>query len=586
MKALGHFPYGISKLMDLSQLEQTVDPVIFERGLAYYKAGSVVDLHEDNTGQWDASVLGSEEYFTSVVLEGSEVVEAECDCPYDWGRVCKHMVAVLLAVRERIQINASKPKPKKKPRAKSLAQIVKAIKNDITVEDLLEFIQIHGKKDKDLKNAFVLHFAHLTSADLQAQYRSMVKGWIKSAKDRYGYIDYRKGGKMMKSVIDLVQKARDKAQSSDYREALAICQVVIAEIAPLLLHMDSSSGDAGGSINWAFEIMEEIVEQMEAPEAKEKLFRYCMEQIDDPDLIEWDYDAKFLVLAEKLVMDDQMVDQFLQGIDRRIQQEKKGDRYSDYKLAHLTTLKIGFLTTHKPELAQALREDNLKYPEIRKMEAQRAIEAEDFERAKQLVREGIALAEQKKHPGTVNSWQEVLLQVAELEGDVEEARRLAEYLFWNSHRNFEYYRRLKGLFPEGEWGEKVGDIIERLKGDGKPGTWTDVQNLGQVFVEEAYWDRLFNLLALNPHSLFLQNEFAAYLLDSHAQELAAIRAEAIRHFAAEKVGRPHYKKVVKLLQELGKMEGGLEARNALVAEFRTAYRHRPAMMEEIARKFK
>ena len=50
-----------------------------------------------------AEVSGSEEEPYLVDLDFSEDGELEdwfCDCPYDWGPVCKHTVAVLLPSRQ------------------------------------------------------------------------------------------------------------------------------------------------------------------------------------------------------------------------------------------------------------------------------------------------------------------------------------------------------------------------------------------------------------------------------------------------------------------------------------------------------
>ena len=50
-----------------------------------------------------AEVSGSEDepYLVDIDFDEDGEVEAwNCDCPYDWGPVCKHTVAALLAVRE------------------------------------------------------------------------------------------------------------------------------------------------------------------------------------------------------------------------------------------------------------------------------------------------------------------------------------------------------------------------------------------------------------------------------------------------------------------------------------------------------
>lgn len=66
-------------------------------------SGQVENVERDG-GHVTAEVSGSEEDPYLVELDFSEDGEVEdwsCDCPYDWGPVCKHTVAVLLAIRRK-----------------------------------------------------------------------------------------------------------------------------------------------------------------------------------------------------------------------------------------------------------------------------------------------------------------------------------------------------------------------------------------------------------------------------------------------------------------------------------------------------
>ncbi|MCA1704782.1 MAG: SWIM zinc finger family protein, partial [Actinobacteria bacterium] len=46
-----------------------------------------------------AQVAGSQfaPYDVRVVFDDAGIIEASCSCPYDWGGLCKHIVATLLA---------------------------------------------------------------------------------------------------------------------------------------------------------------------------------------------------------------------------------------------------------------------------------------------------------------------------------------------------------------------------------------------------------------------------------------------------------------------------------------------------------
>ena len=75
-------------------------PRILERGWNYYKDGAVQSLTTTPTG-YRATVSGTEDYEVEIELNGDEIAEMYCDCPYAAdGNYCKHMAAVLYAVEE------------------------------------------------------------------------------------------------------------------------------------------------------------------------------------------------------------------------------------------------------------------------------------------------------------------------------------------------------------------------------------------------------------------------------------------------------------------------------------------------------
>lgn len=86
--------------MNFSNYKSYILPAIIERGKDYYHDNAVKDLTELNRGQYIAIVEGTEDYEVDVTFDKKrEVTHFICTCPYD-GDVCKHIVAVLLAVED------------------------------------------------------------------------------------------------------------------------------------------------------------------------------------------------------------------------------------------------------------------------------------------------------------------------------------------------------------------------------------------------------------------------------------------------------------------------------------------------------
>lgn len=84
--------------MDYHNFEENIHLLVLERGKAYFDRGAVRELTEQASG-WAALVQGEKTY--RVLLHGREVLEEwVCDCPDVHGPVCKHVAAVLYAIRD------------------------------------------------------------------------------------------------------------------------------------------------------------------------------------------------------------------------------------------------------------------------------------------------------------------------------------------------------------------------------------------------------------------------------------------------------------------------------------------------------
>ena len=70
----------------------------FARGQSYYQDGAIVEPLRQGL-ELRAECEGSEyePYQISVTLAAKGIKDTSCTCPYDWGGICKHIVALLLA---------------------------------------------------------------------------------------------------------------------------------------------------------------------------------------------------------------------------------------------------------------------------------------------------------------------------------------------------------------------------------------------------------------------------------------------------------------------------------------------------------
>ena len=84
--------------MNFKDFEQELPGDILAKGKSYFGTGAVGELLKEG-GHWFATVEGSSLY--EVAIKGiRSIKEWDCNCPYDHGPICKHVVAVLYAVKD------------------------------------------------------------------------------------------------------------------------------------------------------------------------------------------------------------------------------------------------------------------------------------------------------------------------------------------------------------------------------------------------------------------------------------------------------------------------------------------------------
>ena len=130
--------------MNLKNFESEVENKIVGRGLDYYKSGDIGKLEKVGADEFSAVVFGTSKYTVYVKINGGAIVEHECDCPYDFGDVCKHQIAVFYAIRAG---NFSDTSDK-----------LNALLENLHESALRKFIENTLKKDRNFKREFLREF--------------------------------------------------------------------------------------------------------------------------------------------------------------------------------------------------------------------------------------------------------------------------------------------------------------------------------------------------------------------------------------------------------------------------------------------
>jgi hypothetical protein len=555
----------------LNEFEQLIDEKILKRGLSYFKGGAITDFSEISTGEYEAIVSGTEEYTVQFEVSNNTIVEHNCDCPYDMGAVCKHVVAVIFHLQQdELELNQPNFTIPKKKKTKAVSQQVKELLKEISHNELIDFVQENSKKDKKFRNYFLASFGHLSQNQSKEFYQKQIHSILQSAAGRDGWI----GWSDMKYVVNTTEPFLENAEkylvNSNYENVFFISTALLEEMTEAFQYGDDSNGDLGYFIESAMELLSNLTKEKIPTQLKQEIFEYCISAFKQKLFDGWDWHLGMLHIACELVEQERGVDIILSCLDT-INGEYERERAQSFKLNLLRKFK------DEKEVEKYINK-HISNSSIRTIEIEKAFKSKNFERVVNLSKDGIKCDEKDK-PGLVKVWYNWLLKVSQSEKDTSKIIKYSRFLFIdNFHPEQDYYKILKNNIEDEKWHPFLEEIIKEITPKQR---WTYTELIRKIYIKEEWWDRLFLILKQN---LSMENieQNEQYLSKDYSSELIELYSERIINYVEKYIGRNHYQTACRYLRRMKKL-GGKEKVNELIELFRKQYPQRRALMDELNR---
>ena len=417
----------------LNEFEQLIDEKILKRGLSYFKSGAITDFLEISNGEYEAIVFGTEEYTVQLKISNNTIVEHNCDCPYDMGPVCKHVVAVIFHLQQdELELNnPSLPKSKKK-KTKSVSQQVKELLQAISHKELIEFVQENSKKDKKFRNYFLASFGHLSQNQSKGFYQKQIHSILQAATGRDGWIDWSGMKYVVSTTEPFLENAEKYLANNNFKNVFFISTALLEEMTEAFQYGDDSNGDLGYFVESAMELLSKLAKE-KLPEAlKQEIFEYCISSFNKQLFKGWDWHLGILHIAYDLIENENDADIIINCLDT-VNGEYEKERAQSFKLDLIRQFK-------NEKEAEKYVNKHISNSSIRKQEIEKAFENKNFDKIINLSKDGIKCDEKDK-PGLAKDWYNWLLKVAQHKKDVPKIIEYARFLFIdNFHPEQDYYQ--------------------------------------------------------------------------------------------------------------------------------------------------
>lgn len=563
----------------LYTFENHVDETILKRGLQYFKKGCVIEFEVISPGHYEAVVEGTEPYNVVLTVKNDVVTEYVCTCPYDFGPVCKHVVAVLFYLQKdelnlKVKETSAKTKTKPSTKRKSVEEQVDDILEKMSHSDLAIFVKDLCQSDKNFRQAFLANNAHLVIPESRELYAKQIKSIVKSIKGRKGYVDYYDSRYLGNKVYQLVQLAEKMLASENYKTAIYMATAVLEEMTIALEYADDSNGDIGGNIQAAEEILHQISLQSLPENLRIDFFNYCITTFKKEIFKGWDWHFSMLYMAVNLVTNTDEAGQINELLDQV--KPKKSEWDWDFEVAQKIRLELLKKTESEEKVNQYI-DKNLNNSDFRKVAIEKAIAEKDYKKAISLCEAGIK-KDEKSLPGLANDWREYLLKVYNLSNDAENVVKYAQLLFFNHIGDKKiYFDMLKKYISTKEWDKFVEELIKSIANR----KWVDYGLIAQIYIWEERWSDLLAVVKIEP-SLHSLDNYEKFLSKEFPDEIASLYQDAILNYMKTNIGRNHYQTVCRYLRRMIKI-GARENANYVIKQLQELYPSRKALMEELQR---
>ena len=557
----------------LQNFESQIDEQIVDRGLSYWEDGLVINLEQTKEGIFEAVVSGTEDYDVEVITDGNTVTDFDCNCPYDRGPICKHVIAVLYAISEGNKKKTVNPKKiakpakipvQKDPSEKQLTNILCGLGKD----ELADWITEWAKKDDKFRSLFLVRFSKPDDRiDIEKYARVLVNvNKHKGSNNRYD--DFNDDIPDEEKAGELLHEMEANFSRTSVSEIISLCFAVFKVITPLLYYVDDSAGAFSGLIEEAVGLLNTAIRQKEMREPiRKETFDLCMKYYneDGMEIDGWDFGV--LEIAGDLLkgtIEKKKLFAVLDGLER----SNKGN----YREERSVEIRKNVIEQFEgKDASEKYMETKIHLPDVRSQFVEKAISVKNYIRAKELCNQG--LISDNKFPGIVHRWNEYLLNIAQRQKDNIEVIRLAKMLFLSTFNSQQFYTTLKKFTPAEQWSETVEDLIFTLKKN------RDNGYIPWIYIQEKMFNRLLAYVQKDPHPSII-SEYDKYLITSFASEIADLYETTIRKLSKQGSGRKDYAECCRWLRRLRKL-GEKDRVTILIKELVSANPRKPAFLDEL-----
>lgn len=551
--------------MNINNFKGHIDKTILNRGYDYYIEGNIVENYKNVDNEYIFEIEGSDNYEVVVKIDDNgEILYSQCDCPYDFGPICKHEVAAYYELDD-ILNSGVKTTSGKKEIVEKLG--LKDVLNALSKEELIAIIEDLAEKDSFLKESLI--FKYLKSDDEQElkKCKRLIDSVVGKYLRRGGFIPYDETYDFICDMEEVLEKARE---TEDSLLALDITFLLLNEAVEAFQYADDSDGWIGSLVSDTLEAISDIVINNKDLSIREEMFSKLLQMSDSKVFDEWEeYKHDIFRICSDFADVEELRNKLVAKIEGLIDKYCK-DEYKKYSAESLIKLLFHIINEYgTKEEADEFIVENLKFTYFRELLIDKYLNEKNYNRVIELAIQGEK--QDAKYGGLITKWKELRYIAYKEQGLKKEQEKLAKELFL--HGQFDHYEDLKELARENK-AVFYDNLKRELKSDEG---WHGRSLYLRLIVEEKDTDEIMEYVRENPRTI---EEYIHLLIDKYRDEVMEIYIKYIKLQASSASNRNGYKAVCGAIKRYKGIFGNKNL-EGLINELNALYKKRPAFLDEL-----
>lgn len=549
--------------MNIKNFEKHIDSIILQRGYDYYINNRILECTYEDSNTYKLEVDGNEEYDVIIKLDDKgEIIYSECNCPYDYGMVCKHEVAAYYKILDIISNGNNKKKTVKTKKKSDFKEVL----NSLSKENLIDIITDLAKKDAVIKNSIILKYSKEDNKTEIKNCKKLIQSIVKRYCAREGYISRGKAYKFVNDIEVILNKAET---TEDSILAVDIAMLILDEAMEAFQYADDSDGYIGMLVSETIDTIKNIIEDSKDADIKirEELFTKLIEKSQSHIFDGWsDIRLSIIKICKQFSYTDKFRNMLIEQLNLLINKENM-KYYNENILLILYEIIDEFGTE---EESNKFITDNIKYSSFRMILIDKYNCKKDYDKVIELAIEG-----EKKdnmYSGIVHKWKKIRYDAYKNKSMKEEQKELGKELLIQG--DIEYYNELKELADDKKgFYENIKQILKNSKG------WMSKAILIEILYAEDDVEELLEYVRENISSI---EEHAEKLKHKYLDEVISIYKQYIILEAHSSTNRSNYKRVCATIKRFKKIAGNDEAKT-IINELKARYMRKPAFLDELCK---